>query len=209
MKTFEIYSLSNFQIYNTVLLTIVIRLYIASPGLNLIKWTLVPSGCLHPFCPLSTFTSPTLTSSNHPGVVCIYVSLHSLFKALVDQVPKFRTLKWWIICGWRRNEFWNSNGIIDDSIFLTCQRKEGMINQICFFGSFLKQWDGFYNISSGRTVSYSFSSKETLENIVLDFSFSFWKSFWEKVICGVILMGCYFILYFWGHSRVFVFSFLC
>ena len=33
MKTYKIYSLSNFQIYSLVLLTVVTLLYIASPGL--------------------------------------------------------------------------------------------------------------------------------------------------------------------------------
>ena len=35
MRTFKIYSLSNFQIYTTVLLTTVTMLYIVSPGLSL------------------------------------------------------------------------------------------------------------------------------------------------------------------------------
>ena len=34
MKTFKIYSLSSFQIHKTVLLTIIIMLYITSPGLT-------------------------------------------------------------------------------------------------------------------------------------------------------------------------------
>ena len=47
-KTFKIHSLSNFQIYNTVLLTVVTMLYITSPGLiHLI------TGCLYP---LTVFT---------------------------------------------------------------------------------------------------------------------------------------------------------
>ena len=33
MKAYKIYSLSNFQIYSSVLLTVVTLLYIASPGL--------------------------------------------------------------------------------------------------------------------------------------------------------------------------------
>ena len=34
MRTFKIYSLNNFQVHSTVFLTIVIMLYITSPGLN-------------------------------------------------------------------------------------------------------------------------------------------------------------------------------
>ena len=47
MRTFKIYSLRNFQICNTVLLTIVILLYITS-----YNWKFVPFDNLHSFCPV-------------------------------------------------------------------------------------------------------------------------------------------------------------
>ena len=50
------YSLTNSQIYNTVVLTIVTVLYVTSPGLNLFyNWKFVPFDPLHPFHPPSTF----------------------------------------------------------------------------------------------------------------------------------------------------------
>ena len=48
MRTFNIYPLSNFQIYNTVLLSIVIMLYIISLGLT--------TGSLYLFTPFTHFT---------------------------------------------------------------------------------------------------------------------------------------------------------
>ena len=50
MRSFKIYTHSNFQIYNTVLLTIVTRLYITSPGL-----TYFITGSLYLLIPSSHF----------------------------------------------------------------------------------------------------------------------------------------------------------
>lgn len=49
MRTFQMYSLSNFQICKTVL-TIVTMLYISSPGL-IYTWKFLPFDPLHPFLP--------------------------------------------------------------------------------------------------------------------------------------------------------------
>ena len=58
MRTFKAYSLSKFQIYNTVLLTIVTKLYSTSPGLiHLITGSL----CL--LTPFTHFTSLPLLDS--------------------------------------------------------------------------------------------------------------------------------------------------
>ena len=50
MRTFKMYSLSDFQIYNTVLLTVVTMLYIYIPrGYLSYDWKLLPFDHLHPF----------------------------------------------------------------------------------------------------------------------------------------------------------------
>ena len=50
MRTFKIYSLSNFQVYNTVLLTIITMLFIRSPELiHLITGSLYPLTNISPF----------------------------------------------------------------------------------------------------------------------------------------------------------------
>ena len=69
MKPFKICSLSNFQIYSRVLLTIITMLCIISQNLIILWWTF--------YC-LSTFTDPAanptlLTFGNQQSVLCIYV----------------------------------------------------------------------------------------------------------------------------------------
>ena len=63
MKTFKIYSFSNFQIYNTVLLTVVTMLYIISPQTYLsYNWKFVPFDHLHPMSPLLRLWKPLIWS---------------------------------------------------------------------------------------------------------------------------------------------------
>ena len=64
MRAFKIYSLGNFQIYSTVLLTIVTMLYITSPG-----HTYFITGSSY-F--LTTFTHFAHASGNHQSVFRIY-----------------------------------------------------------------------------------------------------------------------------------------
>ena len=71
MGTLKIYSLRNFQICNTVLLTIVTRLYIISPWL-----TYFITGSLFPLIPFAYTSTPTITSDNHQSVLCIYELVH-------------------------------------------------------------------------------------------------------------------------------------
>lgn len=69
LKTFKIYSLSSFETYNTVLLTIVIML--CSRSLELIhfnKWKFVSFDHLHSFLP--SYPPPHL--SNHQSTFCFY-----------------------------------------------------------------------------------------------------------------------------------------
>ena len=66
--TFKIYSLSNFQIYNIVLLTVFTLLYIPSPGLIYFI-----TGSLYFVTTFTHFAHRlTSTSSNHESVLCIY-----------------------------------------------------------------------------------------------------------------------------------------
>ena len=70
MGTFKSYSLSSFQIYNTVLLTIVTLLYITSQDL-----TYFITGSLYLFTPFTRLTHPappTPTSDNHQSVLRTY-----------------------------------------------------------------------------------------------------------------------------------------
>lgn len=79
MRTFEIISLSNFHIYNTVLLPMVTMLYVTSPGL-----TYFIAGSLYL---LNTFThfahSPSCPSGNHQSVS---VSMNSVFFCFVREI---------------------------------------------------------------------------------------------------------------------------
>ena len=71
MRTFKIYSLSNFQIYNTVLLTIDTMLSLTSPGVvYFTAGSFVPFDPHLPFCP-----PPKPTSSNLQSVL----SMSSVF----------------------------------------------------------------------------------------------------------------------------------
>ena len=65
MKTFKIYSLSNFKIYNAVLLTIVTMLFITSILLTLYIYTFWP--------PLFFHLLPTPISGIHQSILCIQV----------------------------------------------------------------------------------------------------------------------------------------
>ena len=47
MRTFKIYSLSNFQIHNIAFFTIVTMPYIPFPGVIYLKWKFTPFDCLH------------------------------------------------------------------------------------------------------------------------------------------------------------------
>ena len=63
MKIFKVYCLNNFQIHNTVLLTIAVGLCISSPG---ITYFITRSLCLLPsFTP--SLHPPTSASGNHPS----------------------------------------------------------------------------------------------------------------------------------------------
>ena len=66
MRSFKIYSLSNFQICNMVLLIIVTMLYITSPRL-IYNWELYLLTPLYPFC----YPLPP-SSGNYQSVLCIY-----------------------------------------------------------------------------------------------------------------------------------------
>lgn len=74
MRTLKIYSLSNFQMYNAVLLTTVTMLYIASLGLTALD--LLPLDHLHPF-PLPV-SSPCLATANLSSVsgFSVFTFLH-------------------------------------------------------------------------------------------------------------------------------------
>ena len=67
MRTFRIYLLSNFQIYHTAVLTIVIILYIISPVLIYLT-----AGSLHPSTPSSDSPTPPLASGNHKSDLVFY-----------------------------------------------------------------------------------------------------------------------------------------
>ena len=71
METFKIYSLSNFQICNTVLLTLVTMLYVTSPGLIYLI-----TGSLYLLTPFTQFTRPLppapASGDYHLLSVCIY-----------------------------------------------------------------------------------------------------------------------------------------
>lgn len=62
MRNFKIYSLRNLQMYNAILLIIVLMLYMTYLSYN---WMFVPSDHHHPF----PFPLP-LTSGNPPSVLC-------------------------------------------------------------------------------------------------------------------------------------------
>ena len=92
MRTFKIYFLRNFQIYNTILLTVVTMPYITSPRLICLI-----TGSLYL---LTTFThfshSPTPTSGNHQSIPCIYES--SFFKILlISEVIWYLSFSVWLI----------------------------------------------------------------------------------------------------------------
>ena len=61
MRTYKIYFLSNFQIHNTVLLTILMILHTTSPEL-IYKWKFVHSDPLYPFFPALQTFSPSTTN---------------------------------------------------------------------------------------------------------------------------------------------------
>lgn len=68
MRTLKIYFLSNFHIYNRVVLTTVTMLYITSP--RLIYFI---TGSLYLWTPSTHFTHfPLSTSGDHPSALCIY-----------------------------------------------------------------------------------------------------------------------------------------
>ena len=69
MRTFKIYSLSNVQIYNTVLLTTVTLLYITSRRL-----VYLIAGSLYLLTIFTHFTHPPQhpTSGKHQPVLCFY-----------------------------------------------------------------------------------------------------------------------------------------
>ena len=74
MRTFKIHSLSNFQIYNTVLLTIFTMLSIMSPEFiyHIIGYF---SNHLHPYQPPPF----TLCSGNHQSVLSLYDFIDQFF----------------------------------------------------------------------------------------------------------------------------------
>ena len=72
MKIFKIYSLSNFEVYNTIVLTIVIMLYIISPELiHLIIGSL---------CPLTPFTIFPHAHSPQPSTSGNHLSIRGFWK---------------------------------------------------------------------------------------------------------------------------------
>ena len=80
MRTYKIYSLSSFQIYNAVLLTIVTMLYVPRTD-GLLNENFVPFDHLHPFHPSpSTYITPT--SNHHLLSACMsfYFYLDSTYK---------------------------------------------------------------------------------------------------------------------------------
>lgn len=65
-KTVQIYSLGNFQVYNTVLLTIILMLYIRSPEIiHLI------TGSLYPLTNISPSPCPTPVPCNHHSTLSL------------------------------------------------------------------------------------------------------------------------------------------
>ena len=85
MKTFKIYSLINFQIYTTILLTIVTMLYITSPGPIYFI-----TGSLYLLTIFTHFTRPPHPFSvNHQSVLCIYELIFTcLFALFLDSTCK-------------------------------------------------------------------------------------------------------------------------
>ena len=75
MKIFKIYLLSNFQLYNTVLLTIVTVLYLHPQDLSY-NWKFVPFDYFHLFCP------PTASCDDQS--LCTYESELFLFVCFLD-----------------------------------------------------------------------------------------------------------------------------
>ena len=73
MKTFKIYSLSNFQTYNTVLLTIITMLHIRSR--TYLYLVILINNHLYPLPPTA---SPAF--GNYVFVLCIYEFVVCLFK---------------------------------------------------------------------------------------------------------------------------------
>ena len=93
MKTFKMYSLSNFQIYNTVLLTIVAMLYVISPWLI---YFITES--LYIFIPLTHFTHPPPpTSGNHQCVLSIF---HFIFKIWHVWMWELDHKEGWMLKNW-------------------------------------------------------------------------------------------------------------
>ena len=74
MRTSKIYSLSNFQILNTALVTIVTRLYITSPG----HVYFITEG-LYILTPVTYFFFSPSPSGNHQSVLCIYELVSFVF----------------------------------------------------------------------------------------------------------------------------------
>lgn len=64
MRTFKIYSLSNFQMYNIALLAIATILYLHAQDLKILHWEFVSFDHLTHFPPSS--------SGNHRSVFCFY-----------------------------------------------------------------------------------------------------------------------------------------
>ena len=92
MSTFKIYSLSNFQIYHTVLLNIVTLLYITFTGIFYLV-----TGNLYL---LTTFlisqSSPTHTSGNHQSVL---LSMNSIFFCLfphISEIIQYLSFSVWL-----------------------------------------------------------------------------------------------------------------
>ena len=89
MRTLKIYFLSNFQIYNIVLLTLVTMLCITPPGLICLI-----TGSLYLLTTFTNFShSPPPTSGNHQSVLCIYKFMFCFVFLNTPPPPQFRFLK--------------------------------------------------------------------------------------------------------------------
>ena len=93
MRTFKIYSFSNFQIYNTVLLAIVTMPYITSPGL-----TYFITGSLYLLTPFSHFMHP-YPRLWQPQICSVYLWFQVFYFLVphIDETYSYLSFSVWLI----------------------------------------------------------------------------------------------------------------
>ena len=91
IRSFKVYSLSNFQACNTVLLTIVTMLYITSPGLTYNR-------NLYLFIPFTLFSHPHLLPSvSLQSVLCIYEFWGFFLFHIKSEITQYLSFSVWLI----------------------------------------------------------------------------------------------------------------